>query len=303
MSEQAQVKPNSQKGNSFKAGATPLPQLPLMLLKAVPTMVRRGKVAEELNALTAQYSCSAISKSHLDAYHRQFPGMQSKVPLTYFYLLAQRAHLALMLDDRFPWPLLGMVHVANRMECFAEPDLTQPFILDVQIEFPPRAATRKRVRPMYWVNFYQGDTRVVQCSSAYQVGGGKKSPSRKSSRSTDLSTDGYERVSDWLLESDLGRHYAKLSGDYNPIHLHPWLSRWFGFNRPIIHGMYSVARAQASIEENYGKPVKMLDIGFRKPVVLPTSVLCLVNAAESTLMVTDMKRSRSYLDGSFSLFS
>lgn len=276
-----------------------LPILPSMLLRAVPTVVRSGKIEGELNALTAQYHCPAISSEHLKAYHAQFPGLVSQVPLTYFYLLAQRAHLALMLNDRFPWPILGMVHVANRMEYFDQPSLSEPFTLDVQIEFPPRAGTRKRVRPMYLVDFYQGERRILRCSSAYQVGAGQKSPPRRGERAESLPTEGYQVAEQWLLESHLGRRYAKLSGDYNPIHLHPWLSRWFGFSRPIIHGMYSVGRVQATLEAALKTEIQMLDVGFRRPVVLPTSLLCLYSEHEEKVMVTDIKRTRSFLDGSY----
>lgn len=285
------------------AHAKALPDLPGMLLRAVSTVARKGQVNEALRVLTSQYTAPAIDTEHLAAYKKQFPGFISKVPLTYFYLLAQRAHLALMLDDRFPWPILGMVHVANRMEYFAEADLSLPFTLDIQIEFPARAATRKRVRPMYLVDFYQNDTLVVRCSSAYQVGGGSKSAERRNKKAESLDINGWQESAAWSLASDLGRSYAKLSGDYNPIHLHRWLSRWFGFSRPIIHGMYSVARAQASLETTLNQEIQLLDVGFRRPVVLPTELKCLYEPERALVMVADARCKRSFLEGSFATFS
>ncbi len=74
---------------------------------------------------------------------------------------------------------------------------------------------------------------------------------------------------EWAFAADEGRRYAALSGDRNPIHLHPLLSRWFGFPRPILHGMDGVARAHAALERAAGRPVSRLDARFDRPLPLP----------------------------------
>ena len=72
----------------------------------------------------------------------------------------------------------------------------------------------------------------------------------------------------WRLPADLGRRYAAVSGDTNPIHLHPLTARLFGLSRPIIHGMWTHARALAALggdlPERYGVRVQ-----FAKPLMLP----------------------------------
>lgn len=279
-----------------------LPDLPGMLLRAVPTVMRKGLVDEELKILTCQYTAPAIDPLHLTAYKEQLTGFKSKVPLTYFYLLAQRAHLALMLHEEFPWPILGMVHVANQMEYLTAVELGLPFVIDVTIEFPARAATRKRVRPSYIVEFYQQDTLVVRCRSAYQVGAGQKSSHRRAQVAEAIDLSGWQESSAWSLPSHLGRSYAKLSGDYNPIHLHSWLSRWFGFTRPIIHGMYSVARAQANLERSLDTEIQQLDVSFRRPIILPTELKCFYEPNKKQVMITDARCKSSFLEGSYTVF-
>ena len=75
----------------------------------------------------------------------------------------------------------------------------------------------------------------------------------------------------WLLAPDLGRRYAAVSGDYNPIHLHPFTARPFGLSRPIMHGMWTHARALAglggALPERYGVRVQ-----FAAPLRLPGRV-------------------------------
>ena len=43
-------------------------------------------------------------------------------------------------------------------------------------------------------------------------------------------------------------------------HLHPWLSRWFGFKQPIIHGMWSKARALSEIAQTWSQESPRLPI-------------------------------------------
>jgi acyl dehydratase len=43
------------------------------------------------------------------------------------------------------------------------------------------------------------------------------------------------------IEPSLGRRYARLSGDYNPIHLGHWGAKMFGFKSAFIHGMWTKA--------------------------------------------------------------
>jgi acyl dehydratase len=74
------------------------------------------------------------------------------------------------------------------------------------------------------------------------------------------------------LAADEGRRYAALSGDYNPIHLSPWLSKGFGFPRPILHGMNAVGRAVAAIERHTDACVTEVDVEFRRAVPLPSTV-------------------------------
>ncbi|MFR9795385.1 MaoC family dehydratase, partial [Streptomyces sp. MS06] len=73
----------------------------------------------------------------------------------------------------------------------------------------------------------------------------------------------------WRLADDLGRRYGAVSGDRNPIHLHPLTARLFGFPRTVAHGMWTVARCLAA----HGVPDAVhAHAEFRSPVLLPGTV-------------------------------
>jgi acyl dehydratase len=75
----------------------------------------------------------------------------------------------------------------------------------------------------------------------------------------------------WRLEGDVGRRYAAVSGDHNPIHLYPLTAKALGFRRQIAHGMWSLARCVAAIENRLPDSVTV-EAEFKKPIFLPGSV-------------------------------
>ncbi len=81
---------------------------------------------------------------------------------------------------------------------------------------------------------------------------------------------GFARVAQWRLPAGLGRRYGAVSGDRNPIHLHPLTAKAFGFPRAIAHGMWTVARCLAEADPE-GR-VTHAHAEFKAPVLLPATV-------------------------------
>jgi hypothetical protein len=78
----------------------------------------------------------------------------------------------------------------------------------------------------------------------------------------------------WAVKADTGRRYAAVSGDYNPIHLHPATAKLLGgFPHPIAHGMWTMARAVAAMGGAVPKPPVRIDVEFRRPVYLPSGAV------------------------------
>jgi acyl dehydratase len=76
---------------------------------------------------------------------------------------------------------------------------------------------------------------------------------------------------EWRLPGNLGRRYAAVSGDHNPIHLYPLTAKAFGFPRQIAHGMWSKARCVAAIANRLPDAVTV-EVEFKKPILLPGTV-------------------------------
>jgi acyl dehydratase len=78
-------------------------------------------------------------------------------------------------------------------------------------------------------------------------------------------------AAEWRLGGDLGRRYAAVSGDRNPIHMHSLTAKPLGFPGAIAHGMWTKAHCLAAIESRLPAAFSV-DVRFRKPILLPGRV-------------------------------
>lgn len=255
-----------------------LPNLPSMFFRSLFTVARKDLEPAEASQLVAEFSAPSFSQEQVARYHQAFGGFVSDIPLTLLYCLAQRVHLAQMLGEHFPWPAPGLVHVSNSLLQHQAIAPQQGFHLKACIQLPRRGpgVSARRLRPVFEVEFWQNEEKVATCVSEYQVmPKSSERPPRKpkeASKTAESPDESWQRLSYWQLNDKAGRNYARLSGDFNPIHLHPLVSRWFGFNQPIIHGMYMAARAQAEIERLQQRAISEIEVSFKRPVPLPAKI-------------------------------
>ncbi|RZI72899.1 MAG: acyl dehydratase, partial [Pseudomonas sp.] len=80
---------------------------------------------------------------------------------------------------------------------------------------------------------------------------------------------------------DIGRQYAKVSGDYNPIHLSDSSAKLFGFPKAIAHGLWIKGRSLAALEDHLPASNVEISVAFQKPVRLPSGVTLSASAAGS----------------------
>ncbi|MFD6800613.1 MaoC/PaaZ C-terminal domain-containing protein [Streptomyces cyaneofuscatus] len=196
-----------------------------------------------------------------------FPAPESEpLPLTYPHVLAFPLAMRLMTARRFPLPVVGLVHtwieiVARRPVQSGEPlELT----LYAKELTPHRRGTEV--------------TMVTEARSAgalvWESRSGYLSRHATNATGSTREADGsptLPAVAEWRLPGDLGRRYGAVSGDRNPIHLHPLTARLFGFPLAIAHGMWTVARCLAEADGRPGE-IRSVRADFRAPVLLPATV-------------------------------
>jgi len=256
---------------------SPLPRLgAAVLLRALFKHPRR------LNGVPTPrttYTLDRIDPRQLRRY-RQVLGFRGEgIPLTYYYLLAQRAHVATMLDDAFPFRLPGTVHTENALRALAEPRTDVPLVLSTSVNIRPPAENGAVIAELETVARQQG-TDIFTCRSTYLLVRGQRNPRRAREDKADLPI-----LTGWRIPRGMGRAYARISGDWNPIHLWTWSARLMGLQRPIIHGMHTLARACAELEQACGRRILALEGRFRAPAPLGSELVLGADLAAGSFAV------------------
>lgn len=208
----------------------------------------------------------AIDAGHVARYSQVcgFP-RRDTVPVTYPHLLTFGAQMEVMADPGFPWPAMGSVHVENRITSHRPIGLDE--VLGVQVDVETTRPHAKGTIVDFVSTIHSGEEPVWESTSSYLVRGG----GTEDAPAGLAFPDAPEGRAGWSLPEDLGRRYGRVSGDMNPIHLHPVTAKALGFRRHIAHGMWTKARALAAIENRLPDAVQV-DVAFKKPIFLPGKV-------------------------------
>lgn len=200
------------------------------------------------------------------------------LPPTYPHILAFALQMQLLTAKEFPFPLLGLIHLGNRLRGLRPMGGVNRVRVSVQVQnLQPHA---------------KGATFDVVTSLDDQLGPLWEAESQMLCRGVKLEGEPAEEVlastmalteaARWQAPTDIGRQYAKVSGDYNPIHLSAVSARLFGFPTAIAHGLWLKARTLAALSEHLPAANVEVAVQFRKPVRLPSEVTLLASAAGSS---------------------
>jgi hypothetical protein len=242
-----------------------LPSLPDLLIRSAATLLRSGMPGLPEAGMLRYFEIAGIDQVQVAKYRQLFGNQGNAIPLGYFYVLSQRAQLALLLDEQFPFPIPGLIHTRNALQLHGT--VRGNAGLAVSVSVLPNQGVGGAPGIVCHVEMRQSGQLVVSCISAYRIPrkGAKK---REIQRPPECLPPWYVQ-SDWLFRRSDSWRYARVSGDYNLIHLSRLLARAFGFKGAIAHGMYSVGRAVASIESRTTRQLIAIDADFLHPIPLP----------------------------------
>ncbi|MFF2228258.1 MaoC family dehydratase [Streptomyces globisporus] len=189
------------------------------------------------------------------------------LPLTYPHVLAFPLTMRLMTDRAFPLPVLGLVH--TWIEITPHRAVRPAESLELVVYADGLAPHRRGTEVTMVTEARVGGELVWESRSGY-LSRHATTDTAASTRPAPGAVGDLPAVAEWRLPGDLGRRYGAVSGDRNPIHLHPLTARLFGFPRAIAHGMWTVARCLA--EAGGGAEIRSVRAEFKAPVLLPATV-------------------------------
>ncbi|HEU4947099.1 MAG TPA: MaoC/PaaZ C-terminal domain-containing protein [Kribbella sp.] len=244
------------------------PGLGSLYARTVKATLRRAGYTPDGDGLTLELPRAEVDQDHLASY-REVTGFRAgpALPVTYPHVLAFPLHLDLMSDPSFPYKPMGILHLSNT--------ITQHQPIPVHTELAIRVHSGpERPHPKGTIfdvlSEVRADGELVWTDFTTLLSRSAGNPSAHADLLPDPSL---APTASWDLRANLGRRYAAVSGDRNPIHLFKLTAQAFGFPRQIAHGMWAKAASLASIERADGLPDAFtVRVDFRKPLLLPSRV-------------------------------
>lgn len=254
-----------------------MPSLSKLYVNAAATAARRrllgAQTGTELPGCSHEVRGVRAGVANLTAYQHLIGETASDtLPAGFIHALAFPLSMSVMNRDDFPLPLLGMIHLTNKVV------QSGPVLFSEALDI--RA----------WAENLRGHRAGTQLDLVAEVRGAGEETLRWRGVSTYLAKgvflpgidkptaaatpNGFtppDPTALWQLGVDTGRAYASVSGDFNPIHLSVLSAKALGMRRSIAHGMYLASRALADVGAAKGDAFSW-DVAFEAPVFLPARV-------------------------------
>lgn len=249
--------------------------LPLMLKAALPALPVIGNLPGIKHAsgaapdLVLERRGIVTDRDHLDAYNEICGFARSDyLPATYPHMAAFGLHMTMMTDTSFPFAPMGLVHLRNTITQHRRIAIDEP--LDITVRAADlRSHPKGSLIDLLTTTSTSGDVVWEESMTLFARHRGGSAEAESAPLAGVEAPDG---VVHWKLKGDLGRRYGAISGDRNPIHLHPLTAKAFGFPSNIAHGMWTLARSLAAVQNRLPDSF-VNDAEFRKPILLPGSVV------------------------------
>lgn len=262
-----------------------MPALSKLYVNAAAAAARRRVLGThggtELPAYTHEVRGVRADVANLTAYQHLIGETASDVlPAGLIHALAFPLAMSVMSRDDFPLPLLGMIHLTNKVVQSGPVLFTEALDIRARVENLRGHRTGTQLDVVAEVRAAGQEALLWRGISTYLAKGvflpGIDKPSAPVTQPPFSVPD---PTALWQLGVDTGRAYAAVSGDFNPIHLSVLTAKALGMRRSLAHGMYLASRALADVGAVKGESFSW-EVAFDAPVFLPARVALDINTVQ-----------------------
>ncbi|HKK99225.1 MAG TPA: MaoC/PaaZ C-terminal domain-containing protein [Desulfotignum sp.] len=170
-------------------------------------------------------------------------------------------------SDFFPINPMGLIQTGQSFASHHPVGVND--LLDLSCTLQEMTRTPKGIVTRFCLEIHRETTLVWQGISTYLTRDPGRVPAKKMP-----APDQPLRVQQTIhVPKNTGRKYARVSGDYNPHHLSAATARLIGFKQAIAHGMWSLARTLACLEETISLTHPLtVDAAFKLPIYMPATL-------------------------------
>jgi acyl dehydratase len=193
------------------------------------------------------------------------------LPVTFPHVLAMPLHLKIFAQRAFALRPMGLIHLSNAIECPGALEAGRP--VDVSV----RACNYRRTDAGLAFDMateIAADGQVVWKETCVFMSRWPESVERSGARPPrpPKAPKDSAVLAELEVTSETAWAYARVSRDFNPIHLSNRAARFFGLRGAIGHGMWSLARSLAAAPVPTIPRGARIDTQFLTPVQLPARV-------------------------------
>jgi acyl dehydratase len=244
-----------------------LPSALALNLGALKSSSKRPGVVEALPEITYVRPKVVVDKRQVAAYAKVC-GFKKEhgVPMLVPHMEAFPLAMMLFGSKAFPWPAMGLVHLANSAKLLKRINVGD----ELRIEM--------RTGELYVHEKGQAFTLHARALRAGEVVWestwtllrlGVRNAKGTPFTSALVDDTPISHQADFFAGAGIGRAYGRVSGDINPIHLSAITARFLGFRKAIAHGMWTKARALSMLMPREDVDQAEVIVEFKTPLFLP----------------------------------
>jgi hypothetical protein len=207
------------------------------------------------------------------------PGQTFFVPPTFFATWALPELAGALARARMPFNFARTLHAGSSVRMHRLFTCEEPLRFVASVEAVERTGARVRIEQGLALSSARGEP-VLDATLSLVI----PDRERSAGRTPEIVPATAKTLAALTLQRREGWRYAKLSGDFNPVHWSAAVARLSGLPGPIAHGFdLMTCVCHAVIAQIAGTPgrLRALSVSFRKPVVLPARLTLLTGPAAS----------------------
>lgn len=204
-----------------------------------------------------------VRTKKINAYRNLFKlSSNSPLPHSFAFIAGFPTLLTALSAKEFGFSPLGLIHLSSDFISLDKIDYQDKFDIELkvnqQIQHP--LGTEIQIESRF---FQHGVCCLINKNTLLKK---SRRPKGHDQQKRKLST--YSQPTTYKTSQREIFNYAKLSGDFNPIHLHKKLATLFGMPKSIVHGLFLAHLVSVRITE----PVNQIRFEFKRPCSIGTEI-------------------------------
>ena len=206
--------------------------------------------------------------------YREVCGLKNdgKLPVLYPHVLASPLYMHLLSRKEFPIPLIGSLHLLNHIIRHRLIDDNEPLTLEVITG--EKRIVKQGIEFDFIILLKSDGERLWESITTWLKKGNYGTMYSPSPHSEIIKPiyDGKEHAESYIPEN-IGKRFARITGDYNPIHISRLAAPLFGLKRDVAHAMWVCADTIRQLPRHEKDSPLRIDLAFKGPLFLDSRYL------------------------------